>query len=447
MSSFDQRIRSHFPKSDQPIDALADLVFGNELFMQANVAYGGKQHPKCVIDHCGKIPADVIHGQEQLGLVFDVSSRGLRSQKEHLASVSYPFEHLGDPTPALLEVLVHECFRNGLCRTPLEFSAPTPARPTSLEIVNSSEWREGLSIVDMPGISSVPEVDRVHGRAASIKILKYSEKIRSLVSDGKLLIAEAFYDNSTHEVRYISFIMSAAPGKSVAAELLNAVCTGQKIEANLLAQPGLAELSALVIGNRSFCDRAHTAVPTEFIVFGCADSRASPHILFSAPFGLIEVLRNAGNAVNLAVVNGIRHSVEEALVHKEVVNLIVLSHTQCGAVTATLASHDLKNAPAEVATALPIMRSLDARFKEYRGLHPDYNSSDKFLEDAAEVNAISAAVEILNFTGPAGDSIRDYVANGQLRLFPARYTISSGKVDFFPAISYQQVQLGLAQGE
>ena len=64
-------------------------------------------------------------------------------------------------------------------------------------------------------------------------------------------------------------------------------------------------------------------------ILTCADSRVAPEIYFDERLGDIFVLRNAGNIYN-PVVHG---SIEYAVEHLKVPLVVVVGHSQCGAVT------------------------------------------------------------------------------------------------------------------
>ena len=68
------------------------------------------------------------------------------------------------------------------------------------------------------------------------------------------------------------------------------------------------------------------------IVLGCADSRTSPEVLFDQGLGDLFVIRVAGNVVSPSQVG----SVEFAAGKYATRHVVVLGHSQCGAILATL---------------------------------------------------------------------------------------------------------------
>jgi len=67
-------------------------------------------------------------------------------------------------------------------------------------------------------------------------------------------------------------------------------------------------------------------------ILGCADSRVAPEVIFDQGLGDLFVLRVAGNVATDHMVA----SVEYAVAHLGVPLVMVLGHSRCGAVTATL---------------------------------------------------------------------------------------------------------------
>jgi len=70
----------------------------------------------------------------------------------------------------------------------------------------------------------------------------------------------------------------------------------------------------------------------EVLVITCSDSRVVPEFIFNASLGDIFVIRTAGNVIN----EGELATVEYAIEHLKVKRIIVLGHTHCGAVHATI---------------------------------------------------------------------------------------------------------------
>lgn len=92
-----------------------------------------------------------------------------------------------------------------------------------------------------------------------------------------------------------------------------------------IAQPGPGNLerrAVLATGQAPFA-----------AVLGCADSRATPEVLFQAGLGELFVARNAGNLADTGAIG----SLEYAVANLGVPLIMVLGHESCGAAGAALA--------------------------------------------------------------------------------------------------------------
>jgi carbonic anhydrase len=78
------------------------------------------------------------------------------------------------------------------------------------------------------------------------------------------------------------------------------------------------------------------------IVVACADSRVSPELLFDSGVGELFVIRVAGNVVDRAGVT-VKGSIEYAVAELNVPLIVVLGHTNCGAVKAAVQHIDQKD--------------------------------------------------------------------------------------------------------
>ena len=68
------------------------------------------------------------------------------------------------------------------------------------------------------------------------------------------------------------------------------------------------------------------------LVITCSDSRVVPEYIFNASLGELFVIRTAGNVIN----EGELATIEYAIEHLKVKSIIVLGHTHCGAIHASI---------------------------------------------------------------------------------------------------------------
>lgn len=73
------------------------------------------------------------------------------------------------------------------------------------------------------------------------------------------------------------------------------------------------------------------------VVLCCSDSRVVPEIIFDCRLGELFVIRNAGNVVDEDVLGSVEYAVE----HLGCPLVVVMSHSNCGAVTATCEGGEL----------------------------------------------------------------------------------------------------------
>src|SRR5262249_34537540 len=136
-------------------------------------------------------------------------------------------------------------------------------------------------------------------------------------------------------------------------------------------------LARLLEGNKRFVDGQSTRVartPKDFAadaqgqapiaaIVGCADSRVSPELIFDHGVGDLFVVRVAGNVVSGAgpIVKG---SIEYAVAELGVKLIMVLGHSQCGAVKAAIAHSDANDKlPGAIGELVTLIRPAVAEAK------------------------------------------------------------------------------------
>ncbi|WP_456414443.1 carbonic anhydrase [Oceanithermus profundus] len=146
--------------------------------------------------------------------------------------------------------------------------------------------------------------------------------------------------------------------------------------------------------------RAHRPVAA---VVGCADARVAPETLFDAPLGELFVVRSAGQMAGAAGVA----SLEFAVGSLGVPLVVVLGHTQCGALKAAV----------EGGAGLP--EQLARLVRELRaGLPPDVGDADA----AAPLQVRRVLSDLL----AASPLLAQEAAAGRLRLEGAVYDVTNG---------------------
>jgi carbonic anhydrase len=157
------------------------------------------------------------------------------------------------------------------------------------------------------------------------------------------------------------------------------------------------------------------------IVLGCSDSRVPAEIVFGQGLGDLFVIRVAGNIVAPSQVG----SVEFAAASFGTRLVVVLGHTRCGAVLATL---DELQQPAEEQS--PNLRSIVDRVRpSVEGLLRTELRHDReaLVRQAVRAN-IGVSVDHLRH---GSDILEELIRLEGLRVVGAEYSLESGLVEFF----------------
>lgn len=189
-----------------------------------------------------------------------------------------------------------------------------------------------------------------------------------------------------------------------------------RAQANLAPDTALQELLA---GNRRFVAnqltsiehdlnilKAHTVEKQEpfAAVLACADSRIPVELVFDQSIGHIFVTRVAGNIVTPEITA----SLEYAVAVLGVSALLVLGHTNCGAVKAAMKADSV---PGQISSLYPHLR-------------PAVDQSAGNVDKAIEANAIFQA-ELLRTSSTV---IRQAATAGTLKVAAGVYDLATGRV-------------------
>lgn len=162
------------------------------------------------------------------------------------------------------------------------------------------------------------------------------------------------------------------------------------------------------------------------LLIGCCDSRVDPAVLLNCDLGDLFILRNIANLVPPYLHNddyhGVSSSLEYAVCHLEVSDIIVLGHSECGGIGALMESADSGEMGEFIGKWVSIAAS--ARDKVIQEL-PD-EPPDKQAR-ACEREAILVSLKNL-MTFPW---IKERVAKGQLSLHGWYYNIKTGQLRYY----------------
>jgi len=160
------------------------------------------------------------------------------------------------------------------------------------------------------------------------------------------------------------------------------------------------------------------------IILGCSDSRVPAEIIFDQGLGDLFVIRVAGNIVAPSQVG----SVEFAAEWFGTPLVVVLGHSMCGAVVATL--DDLEgHAEEKSSNVLSIVNrirpTVEPLFEtELR------NNPEQLLKTAIRANIRASTNQLRH----GSQLLEQLILKGDLSIVGAEYSLETGKVDFFDEI-------------
>lgn len=144
-------------------------------------------------------------------------------------------------------------------------------------------------------------------------------------------------------------------------------------------------------------------------ILSCADSRVPPEVFFDQGIGDLFIIRNAGNIVDDVVLGSIEYAAE----HLGVPLILVLGHTKCGAVTATVQGGE---APGHIGS---IVQTIQPAVQASRGQEGDA------VLNAILVN-VQMMVEKIQYSQPI---LAELVEKGHVKVIGGIYHLDSGKFE------------------
>ena len=152
-------------------------------------------------------------------------------------------------------------------------------------------------------------------------------------------------------------------------------------------------------------------------VVSCLDSRIPPAIVFDRGIGDLFVARVAGNFVN----DDILGSLEFATRLAGAKLIVVMGHTECGAVKGACDAAQLGLLTATLANINPAVKAVQGDF------NPRSSQNAEFVQAVAEMN-VQLTMQTLRDRSVV---LREMIDKGEIGLVGAMYDVSSGKVVFY----------------
>jgi carbonic anhydrase len=156
------------------------------------------------------------------------------------------------------------------------------------------------------------------------------------------------------------------------------------------------------------------------IILGCSDSRVPAEIVFDQGLGDLFVIRVAGNIVARSQVGSIEFAAERFGTRL----VVVLGHSRCGAILATLEelrrptesqSHNLQSIVERVRPSVERLLTTDLRHEE-----------DLLVGEAVRANVASSVDHLRH----GSQILVQLIRNEGLQIIGAEYSLETGEVEF-----------------
>lgn len=160
------------------------------------------------------------------------------------------------------------------------------------------------------------------------------------------------------------------------------------------------------------------------VILGCSDSRVPVEIVFDQGLGDLFVIRVAGNVVASSQIGSVEFAAERFGIRL----VVVLGHTRCGAVQATLEelqrpsatqSRNLRSIVDRIAPAVEGLLATELR-----------HDLDALLQHAARANVRVSA----NYLRNGSPMLEQLIQKDGLIVVGAEYSLETGVVDFFDGV-------------
>lgn len=157
------------------------------------------------------------------------------------------------------------------------------------------------------------------------------------------------------------------------------------------------------------------------IILGCSDSRVPAELVFDQGLGALFVIRVAGNVVAPSQIGSIEFAATQF--HTRLV--VVMGHSQCGAVRATInelrhnaqsPSYNQRSIVERIAPAVATLMETPLR-----------DQPDELMQHAVRANIRMATSHVRH----GSEILENLIANDGLMVVGAEYSLETGMVEFF----------------
>ncbi|MGD0489965.1 MAG: carbonic anhydrase [Steroidobacteraceae bacterium] len=204
--------------------------------------------------------------------------------------------------------------------------------------------------------------------------------------------------------------------------------------------PARDALALLRDGNRRFVAdvRSHDTLPSRArrielaagqepfaVILGCSDSRVPVEIVFDQGLGDLFVIRVAGNIVAPSQIGSVEFAAEQFGTRL----VVVLGHSNCGAIEATLQQlqrpkeNQSRNLRSIVDLVRPSVENLLATELKH--------DLPTLIHEAVRANIRASATHLRH----GSEIIENLIQNDGLMIVGAEYSLNTGEVDFFDGLA------------
>ena len=152
-------------------------------------------------------------------------------------------------------------------------------------------------------------------------------------------------------------------------------------------------------------------------VVSCLDSRIPPEMVFDQGIGDIFVARVAGNFVNTDILGSLEFATKLAGAKL----IVVMGHTECGAVKGACDAAELGLLSGTLSNIYPAVEAVEGNYT------PRSSKNAEFVQAVAEMN-VQLAMKYLRTRSAV---LRRLIDENEIALVGAMYDVSSGKVTFY----------------
>jgi len=176
-----------------------------------------------------------------------------------------------------------------------------------------------------------------------------------------------------------------------------------------------------------FAEMAESQEPFA-IILGCSDSRVPAEIVFDQGLGDLFVIRVAGNIVAPSQIGSVEFAAEQFGTRL----VVVMGHSRCGAVKATIDElhRPSKDRSPNLASIVDRIRPVVEPLLDFE----DSTNPDRLLDMAVRANIRASANQLRH----GSKILENLIENEGLLVVGAEYCLNTGKVEFFDGMPNQQ---------